>query len=57
MENIELHEAAERAANGTYDLNVRERALQRMKETREALRKRLGEVDLVVPILRESRDQ
>lgn len=55
--NSELHEAAERAANGTYDLEVRKRAIERLKATREVLKSRLGLVDLVVPLLRESRDR
>lgn len=55
MENAELKAAAERAASGTHDPEARERALRRMKETRETLKKRMGEVDLVVPLLRQSR--
>jgi len=57
MQNTELHEAAERAANGTYDPVARKRALDRMKATRDVLKKRLGEVDVIVPLLRESRDR
>jgi len=57
METTELKDAAERAAKGEYDPRARRRALDRMKQTREALKKRLGEVDLVVPLLREVRDE
>jgi hypothetical protein len=57
METTELKEAAERAANGTYDPEARQRALRRMKETLEALKKRMGEVDLVVPLVREARNE
>jgi hypothetical protein len=57
MENTELRDAIERTADGVYDPEARKKALQQMKETREILRKRMGVVDLVVPILREIRDE
>ena len=57
METTELKEAAERAVNGTHDREARERALRRMQETRETLKQRMGEVDLVVPLLREARNE
>jgi hypothetical protein len=57
MEITKLKEAAERAAAGTDDPQARKRALERMKETRKALKERMGEVDLVVPLLREARDE
>jgi hypothetical protein len=57
MEITILREAAERAANGTVDPEARKRALERMTETRKALEKRMGKVDLVVPMIREARDE
>ena len=57
METTDLKEAVERAAKGQYDSQVRKRALERMKQMSESLQKRLGEVDLVVPLLREVRDE
>jgi hypothetical protein len=57
MENSELRAAAERAAQGIQDPEAAARARKRMDETRERLKKRLGVVNLVVPLLRELRDQ
>jgi hypothetical protein len=57
MEDNELNAAVERAANGIYDPEAAKRARKRMDETREKLRKKLGIVNLAVPLIRESRDQ
>ena len=57
MEDNELKAAVERAANGIYDPEAAKRARKRMDETREKLRKKLGIVNLAVPLIRESRDQ
>lgn len=57
MENTELHEAAERASKGIIDPEAAQRARKRMDETREKLRKKLGTVDLAVPLVREDRDE
>ena len=52
----ELHDAAERSI-GTRDEESRKRARDDMDALRESLRKRLGTMDIVVPSLRELRDE
>jgi hypothetical protein len=53
----ELHEAAERAASGVRDAETARRARNRMDENRKEVRKRVGEVALAVPFVRELRDE
>jgi hypothetical protein len=56
MDNTELHETVERAANDMRDPEAAARARRHMDEMRDKLRKRLGIVDYAVPLVREFRD-
>ena len=53
----EMHERADRAANGLRDPKDAWRASRRMDQMREELRQRVGEMDLAVDLVREARDQ
>jgi hypothetical protein len=53
----ELKAATERAARGARDPEVMRRACERMDRMREELRRRTGEVDVAVDLIREGRDE
>jgi hypothetical protein len=52
----ELRERAERAARGLIDPETRRIARERMDRMREDFRRRHGEVNLAVELIREARD-
>jgi hypothetical protein len=52
----ELEEAARRAASGIRDPEAMRRACERMDRIREENRKKFGEEDIGVEIIRELRD-
>jgi hypothetical protein len=52
----ELQERAERAARGLIDPETRRIARERMDRMREEFRRRHGEVNLAVELIREARD-
>lgn len=52
----ELQERAERAARGLIDPETRRIARERMDRMREEFRRRHGEVNLAVDLIREARD-
>jgi hypothetical protein len=52
----ELQERAERAARGLIDLETRRIARERMDRMREEFRRKHGEVNLAVTLIREARD-
>jgi hypothetical protein len=52
----ELQERAERAARGHIDPETRRMARERMDRMREEFRRRHGEVNLAVELIREARD-
>jgi hypothetical protein len=53
----ELEEAARRAVSGVRDPEVMRRACERMDRIREENRKKFGEADIGVQIIREFRDR
>lgn len=53
----ELREAAARAAKGVRDPEAMRRACEHMDRIREENRKKLGEADIGVQIIREFRDR
>ena len=53
----ELRAATERAAKGVRDPEVMRRACERMDRMREELRRRAGDVDIAVELIREVRDE
>jgi hypothetical protein len=53
----ELRAAAERAARGVRDPEVMRQACERMDRMREELRRRAGEMDIAVELIREARDE
>ena len=53
----ELRAATERAACGVRDPEVMRRACERMDRMREELRRRTGELDVAVDLIREGRKQ
>jgi hypothetical protein len=52
----EMQERAERAARGVIDPGTRRIARERMDRMREEFRRRHGEVNLAVELIREARD-
>jgi hypothetical protein len=52
----EMQERAERAAQGVIDPEARKKARERMDRMREEFRRRHGEVNLAVELIREARD-
>jgi hypothetical protein len=52
----EMQERAERAARGVIDPDARRKAAQRMDQMREEFRRKHGEVNLAVELIREARD-
>jgi hypothetical protein len=53
----ELRAATERAAKGVRDPEVMRRACERMDRMREELRRRAGDLDVAVELIREARDE
>ena len=53
----ELHEAAENAAKGIRDPAAMKKARDRMDEAREALRRKVGVLDVAQELIREGRDE
>jgi hypothetical protein len=53
----DLEEAARYAASGQRNTEVMRKACERMDETREQLRREIGEVDVAVELVREVRDE
>ena len=53
----ELQEAADRAAKGIRDPEARRQASQRLDQLREAVRRRVGIVDVAVEFVREAREE
>jgi hypothetical protein len=53
---LELQQRAERAARGIVDPEARMKARERMDRMRAEFRRRHGEVDLGVELIREARD-
>ena len=54
---IELQEAVDRLAKGIRDPEAMNRACERMDRMREEMRQRVGEVEVAVDLIRESRDE
>ena len=52
----ELQEAVDRLVNGIRDPEAMRRACERMDRMREEMRKRVGEVEVAVCLIRDSRD-
>jgi hypothetical protein len=52
----EMQERAERAARGIIDREARRMARERMDRMREEFRRKHGEVNLAVDLIRETRD-
>jgi hypothetical protein len=52
----ELRAATERAARGIRDPEVMRRACERMDRMREELRRRAGDLDVAIDLIREGRD-
>ena len=53
----EMHARAERAAQGIRDPEDARRACERMDRAREEMKRRIGETDLAVELVREARSQ
>lgn len=53
----ELRAATDRAARGVRDPAVMRRACERMDRMREELRRRTGNLDVAVELVREGRDE
>jgi hypothetical protein len=53
----EVEVAVDRALKGVRDPEAMRRAAERMDRMREEMRQRLGNVDLAVPLIRETRDE
>jgi hypothetical protein len=53
----ELQEAVDRLVKGIRDPEAMRRACDRMDRMREEMRKRVGEVEVAVDLIRESRDE
>ena len=53
----ELRHAAERATKGVRDPEAMRQACERMDRMREELRRRAGDVDIAVELIREVRDE
>jgi len=54
---VEMQLAADRAANGVRDPEAMRRAVERMDRNREALRKKVGELNVAVDLIRSARDE
>jgi hypothetical protein len=52
----ELHQRAERVVRGIIEPEARMKARERMDRMREEFRRRHGEVNLAVELIREARD-
>jgi hypothetical protein len=53
----ELRAATIRAAQGVRDPDVMRRSCERMDQMREDLRRRTGDLDVAVELIREGRDE
>ena len=53
----ELRAATDRAARGVRDPEIMRRACERMDRMREELRRRTGDLDVAVELVREGRDE
>lgn len=53
----ELQEAIEKAREGRRDAETMRKASERLDQTREEMRRKVGVVDIAVPSIRELRDQ
>ncbi len=53
----EVQAAIDRALEGVRDLDSMRQAAERMDRMREEMRARVGNVNLAVPLIRESRDE
>jgi hypothetical protein len=53
----ELRVASERATSGVRDPEIMRRACERMDRMREELRRRTGDLDVAVELIREGRDE
>jgi len=53
----EVQEAVDRALEGVRDPDSMRRASERMDRMREEMRQRVGNVNLAVPLIRETRDE
>ena len=53
----ELQQAVDRLVKGIRDPEAMKRACERMDRMREEMRKRVGEVEVAVSLIRESRDE
>jgi hypothetical protein len=52
-----LHEAAENASKGIRDPEAMKKAREHMDEAREALRRKLGVLNVAVDLIRDTRDE
>ena len=53
----ELQEAVDRAIKGIRDPEIMRKACEEMDRAREELRKRIGETNIAVELIREARDE
>ena len=53
----ELQAAVDRVLNGVRDPEVMQQAAKRMDRMREEMRRRVGNVNLAVPLIRATRDE
>jgi hypothetical protein len=53
----EVQAAVDRVLRGVRDPEAMRQAAERMDRMREEMRRRVGDVDLAVPLLRETRDE
>jgi hypothetical protein len=53
----ELQEAIEKARHGERDAEAMRKASDRLDQTREAMQRKVGLVDIAVPAVRELRDE
>jgi hypothetical protein len=53
----ELQSAVDRVLKGLRDPEAMRRAAERMDRMREEMRQRVGNVDLAVPLIRETRNE
>ena len=53
----EVQAAVDRVLGGVRDSEAMHRAAERMDRMREEMRRRVGDVDLAVPLIREIRDE
>jgi hypothetical protein len=52
----EVQAAVDRVLSGVRDPEAMRQAAERMDRMREEMRRRVGDVDLAVPLIRETRD-